>query len=237
MNRVKRLWAAALVLSLCLSYGLTALALPEDYVVEDGALVAYTGAETELYLPEEITAIRAEALSGAAQVEKIVIPSAVTDIDPGAFDGCPNAFLHVTAGSYAQSFAVVYGLLCADYPSDAQLPWEREEETPSFTPTPEPTPVPTPEPTAQSSAPPEDSPARPTLPRSPSLLDLLREPEGNNLITLIVLLITLILLALLIVTIVLAIRAALAPAEKTKTAEAVPEKKGAATPVRRPAAK
>lgn len=40
----------------------------------------------------------------------ITIPVSVTEIDPGAFDRCPNLTIHATAGSYAADFAKNHGI-------------------------------------------------------------------------------------------------------------------------------
>ncbi|HWQ75562.1 MAG TPA: leucine-rich repeat protein, partial [Syntrophomonas sp.] len=51
-------------------------------------LVRYIGGETQVTLPEEITAIEAWAFAGCAFLEKIVFPPGLTSIGKSAFQGC-----------------------------------------------------------------------------------------------------------------------------------------------------
>ena len=55
---------------------------------EDKILIGYTGAETELTLPEGITDINQGAFYGNNKITKVIIPDSVTSIGSCAFSGC-----------------------------------------------------------------------------------------------------------------------------------------------------
>ena len=51
-------------------------------------LVAYTGTDTELTLPSDVTQIYKFAFRGCTDLTSVIIPDSVTSIDEGAFRGC-----------------------------------------------------------------------------------------------------------------------------------------------------
>ncbi len=68
---------------------------------------AFEGCSFEsVVLPESIRSLGVRAFADNAYLEKIVIPSAVTFIDPSAFDGCPRDLLIVTDGGHPLSWAI-----------------------------------------------------------------------------------------------------------------------------------
>ena len=57
-------------------------------------------------LPQGTLSLGIRAFADNAHLEKIVIPSTVSSIDPSAFDGCPRDLLIVTEGGYPLSWAI-----------------------------------------------------------------------------------------------------------------------------------
>lgn len=59
------------------------------FMISDHELVAYTGAEKEIRVPEGITEIGENAFSSDQVIDKVVLPETVRKIGAGAFCGCP----------------------------------------------------------------------------------------------------------------------------------------------------
>jgi len=60
----------------------------ETFQVEDGILMAYTGAETEIQIPEGIHTIGEGAFKGMAWILKVKLPATLKRIGAAAFKGC-----------------------------------------------------------------------------------------------------------------------------------------------------
>ena len=60
----------------------------ESFKVEDGVLKAYTGAETEIQIPEGIHTIGEGAFKGMARILKVSLPATLKKIGAAAFKGC-----------------------------------------------------------------------------------------------------------------------------------------------------
>lgn len=59
-----------------------------DFVIKDGVLVGYQGADTEVTIPDTVTAIGYGAFQNNTAITSVVIPDTVTAIDDYAFRGC-----------------------------------------------------------------------------------------------------------------------------------------------------
>ena len=58
-----------------------------DFVIENGVLVAYNGSDSHMVIPEGVTAIAPKLLSGKSNVTSVTIPPSVTEIGWDAFCG------------------------------------------------------------------------------------------------------------------------------------------------------
>lgn len=63
-----------------------------DFQIEDGVLLEYTdeSGETEVIIPDDVTAIEADAFSFCEDLTKIVIPASVSYIGDAAFEHCTH---------------------------------------------------------------------------------------------------------------------------------------------------
>ncbi len=62
-------------------------------------------------LPKTVERLGWFTFYGCKNLEKVVLPSGVKNIGYASFDGCPaNLCLYVTSGSFAEQFAVSFGL-------------------------------------------------------------------------------------------------------------------------------
>lgn len=62
--------------------------LKDKFVIEDGMLTLYFGTDTDLVIPESVTAIGYHAFSQPYLFERIIIPKSVVDIPPSMFEMC-----------------------------------------------------------------------------------------------------------------------------------------------------
>ena len=66
---------------------------------------------TSVTLPASVTAIGWFAFYGCGALQSVTLGEAVSTIGYAAFDGCPKSMtIHGTAGSYAEKYAMSYGL-------------------------------------------------------------------------------------------------------------------------------
>lgn len=61
-----------------------------DFEIQNGILVKYHGSETEVIIPEAVTAIANEAFRGCKGIRSIVIPKTVAAIGAQVFLGCQS---------------------------------------------------------------------------------------------------------------------------------------------------
>ena len=61
-----------------------------DFQIEDGVLVKYTGTDADVVIPEGVTSIGDNSFSGCESLVSINIPKGVTSIGDGAFDDCKS---------------------------------------------------------------------------------------------------------------------------------------------------
>lgn len=59
----------------------------------------------QVELPETIQAIHSQAFDGCLSLERLIVPSSVTEIGKWAFDDCPKLTIYTPAGSYAEQYA------------------------------------------------------------------------------------------------------------------------------------
>lgn len=67
-----------------------ALAAEETLVIQDGVLTEYKGSETDVVIPEGVTAVGAQAFLEATTVKSVSIPATVKAIGEKAFADCIN---------------------------------------------------------------------------------------------------------------------------------------------------
>ncbi len=60
----------------------------EDFIIKDGVLIAYMGEETDVPIPENITAIGENAFLNNTEIENVTFPAGLTAIESAAFRGC-----------------------------------------------------------------------------------------------------------------------------------------------------
>lgn len=60
----------------------------EDFQIENGVLIAYTGADEEVTVPDGVTEIGSKVFLNNTTAKKITLPETVTKIDTEAFRGC-----------------------------------------------------------------------------------------------------------------------------------------------------
>ncbi len=105
-----------------------------DFIIEDGVLVRYTGKDTEVMIPDTVTSIGEGAFMRCFGVVSVNIPASVTHIGNGAFKFCDSlksvcfegssvriekgAFYECNALADKNGFIIVGGVLC-DYYGDA----------------------------------------------------------------------------------------------------------------------
>ena len=63
-------------------------ATAEDFLISGGVLVAYRGNASEVTVPEGVRVIAGEAFAGHDEIQKVILPSSVQNIDERAFAGC-----------------------------------------------------------------------------------------------------------------------------------------------------
>ncbi len=87
----KRLLSTLLALTLCLGPALPALAAEEDFVIEDGVLVAYNGTGGNVVIPDGVTEIGPEVFYGFFDFSglKVTLPDSIRVIGQEAF--CESA--------------------------------------------------------------------------------------------------------------------------------------------------
>ena len=86
-----------------------------DFVIENGTLVAYTGAETEITLPDDVDSIAPNAFAGSENAENITtitLGSAVKNIDEKAFQGV-TSLSQVNISALNENFVFADGVLMA----------------------------------------------------------------------------------------------------------------------------
>lgn len=91
--------------------------LPNDniFVIEDGRLLAYTGVETDVVLPDEVTEITAEAFEkspAASEIETIRLGASVSQIDTAAFTGL-SSLKNIDVSKENKFFYFADGILCS----------------------------------------------------------------------------------------------------------------------------
>ena len=60
----------------------------DDFLISGGVLVAYRGNASEVTVPEGVRVIAGEAFAGHDEIQKLILPSTVQNIDERAFAGC-----------------------------------------------------------------------------------------------------------------------------------------------------
>lgn len=62
----------------------------QDYLIEDGKLLAYTGHREDLVVPDGVLCIGEKAFHGNQILRSVTLPQGVTNIEDHAFDDCKN---------------------------------------------------------------------------------------------------------------------------------------------------
>lgn len=71
-----------------------------DFEIENGVLVKYTGAGGDVVIPDGVTSIGDSAFDRCRSLTSIIIPNSVTSIGNGAFSGCQNIKIAVSDEKY-----------------------------------------------------------------------------------------------------------------------------------------
>lgn len=61
-----------------------------DFVIENGVLMQYTGTDTEVRIPDNVTKIKESTFLGNTTITSVVIPNSVVEIERSAFAECKN---------------------------------------------------------------------------------------------------------------------------------------------------
>ncbi len=80
------------------------------FTIDGGRLLAYTGADTEVYIPESVTEISDTAFAHNLTVTGITIPHTTTNISAEAFTGCTN-LQSITVAEDNPAFLSVAGVV------------------------------------------------------------------------------------------------------------------------------
>lgn len=79
-----------------------------DFVIRAGTLEKYSGASTEVVIPNSVTSIGNDAFKGCVGLTSVTIPNSVTSIGSSAFEGCtgmthvtiPNSVTSIESGAF-----------------------------------------------------------------------------------------------------------------------------------------
>ena len=79
-----------------------------DFVIRAGTLEKYSGASTEVVIPNSVTRIGNDAFKGCVGLTSVTIPNSVTSIGSSAFEGCtgmthvtiPNSVTSIESGAF-----------------------------------------------------------------------------------------------------------------------------------------
>lgn len=92
-NRGKKFWlfiTLVIILATILNLKTSYAAETEEFTIEDGVLVKYSGNKSTVTIPDTVTTIGYNAFFNCMTVEKVIIPSGVTTIESCAFNECTN---------------------------------------------------------------------------------------------------------------------------------------------------
>jgi hypothetical protein len=62
----------------------------EEFIIENGVLEEYNGSGSTVSIPDTVTTIKFGVFENNKDINKLIIPSSVTEIGSGAFCGCDN---------------------------------------------------------------------------------------------------------------------------------------------------
>lgn len=81
--------------------------MTNEFLMEDGVLMSYTGREEILIVPEHVQIIGEGAFKGCVSLKKVILPSNLRRIMPGAFKGCRRLEeVHIPSGvAYVGDYA------------------------------------------------------------------------------------------------------------------------------------
>lgn len=79
-----------------------------DFIIRAGTLEKYSGASTEVVIPNSVTRIGNDAFKGCVGLTSVTIPNSVTSIGSSAFEGCtgmthvtiPNSVTSIESGAF-----------------------------------------------------------------------------------------------------------------------------------------
>lgn len=105
---MKKALSLLLTLIMCLGLAVPAFAAENDFIIEDGVLVEYTGAGGDIVIPDSVTSIGMAAFMDCTNLTSVIIPNSVTSIEPGAFSECesltgvtiPNSVTSIGNGAF-----------------------------------------------------------------------------------------------------------------------------------------
>lgn len=80
----------------------------DNFIIDDGVLIKYTGNDTIVSIPEDVTLIERSAFSECENLKTIKIPNTITRIDDSAFSCCrslkevilPDSIEHIGHGAF-----------------------------------------------------------------------------------------------------------------------------------------
>jgi len=84
--------------------------ISEDFVIENGVLVNYTGSDSNITVPEGITAIGDHVFSNSGSLYSVTLPDSITEVGTNPFPGCDN-LTKINVSPDHPALAVVDGVL------------------------------------------------------------------------------------------------------------------------------
>ena len=87
------------------------MAQDQDFEIADGVLESYKGKDSQVVIPEGVTAIGSDAFKGCTSLASVTIPDSVTEIGDWAFHCCTSLASVTIPGSVTKIGSLAF-LFC-----------------------------------------------------------------------------------------------------------------------------